>query len=304
MLSATLPVLHSQGQRLDTSSEAFGFLKDSSRLAHDAVALRAAMVEDGYLYLPGYLKRSNVLAVRRHVLQRLADEGLLDPAADVMDGVVKAGHQMHFRPDLAKDNPDLEKTLYAGPMLEFYERFLGGPILHFDFTWFRAVQGGGTAPHLDVVYMGRGTSQLYTSWVPYGDIGLDQGGLIILENSHKIKWIQNTYAKKDVDSYCSNSDSAADYASGKKAWDGALSKKPATLREHCGGRWLTCEEFKAGDLLLFGMKTVHGSLDNPTRKLRLSSDSRYQLASEPADHRWVGIDPIGHSQAGKRGRIC
>jgi hypothetical protein len=25
---------------------------------------------------------------------------------------------------------------------------------------------------------------------------------------------------------------------------------------------------------------------------------------EPADHRWIGEQPIGHALAGKRGRIC
>ena len=62
--------------------------------------------------------------------------------------------------------------------------------------------------------------------------------------------------------------------------------------------------FRAGDLLTFPMHTVHASLDNPTELIRLSSDSRYQPASEPADERWVGEKPIGHSLAGKHGRIC
>ena len=304
MPNSVLPKLTSQGQTLDTSERAFGALRDSSGLVPDTAALRARMEEDGYLYLPGFLEREAVLAARRHALESLAKEGLLDPAYDPMEGVVKEGCRLSFRPDLAKDNRELDRVLYSGTMTDFYERFLGGPILHFNYTWFRVVHGGGTAPHLDVVYMGRGTRALYTSWVPVGDIDLDLGGLIVLENSHKIEWIQNTYAKKDVDTYCSNFADAESRASGKKSWDGSLSKQPATLREKCGGRWLTAGQFRAGDLLIFGMKTVHASLDNPSRRLRLSSDSRYQLASEPADHRWIGPDPIGHGAAGKRGRIC
>ena len=52
------------------------------------------------------------------------------------------------------------------------------------------------------------------------------------------------------------------------------------------------------------MHMVHASLDNPTDRVRLSSDSRYQPVSQPADERWVGETPTGHSLAGKRGRIC
>jgi hypothetical protein len=37
---------------------------------------------------------------------------------------------------------------------------------------------------------------------------------------------------------------------------------------------------------------------------RLSSDSRYQLATEPADERWIGEHPIAHGAAGKKGEIC
>ena len=52
------------------------------------------------------------------------------------------------------------------------------------------------------------------------------------------------------------------------------------------------------------MHAVHASLDNPSGHVRLSSDSRYQPASEPADERLIGENPIGHSTAGKRWRIC
>jgi hypothetical protein len=52
------------------------------------------------------------------------------------------------------------------------------------------------------------------------------------------------------------------------------------------------------------MGTVHASLDNHSNRIRLSSDSRYQLASEPADERWVGAAPVGHGVGGKRGKAC
>jgi len=45
-------------------------------------------------------------------------------------------------------------------------------------------------------------------------------------------------------------------------------------------------------------------LDNQTNKVRLSTDTRYQLASEPIDERWIGENPPAHGPAGKRGLIC
>jgi ectoine hydroxylase-related dioxygenase (phytanoyl-CoA dioxygenase family) len=124
-----------------------------------------------------------------------------------------------------------------------------------------------------------------------------------LENSHCLENIKNSYGRMDVDSYCANRKTAHLYASNQKWWDGALSKNPVSLRQKYGGRWLSAE-FQAGDVLIFTMHTIHASLDNHSPSIRLSSDSRYQLASEPVDERWVGENPIGHSVAAKRGRIC
>ena len=52
------------------------------------------------------------------------------------------------------------------------------------------------------------------------------------------------------------------------------------------------------------MFTVHAGLDNRSDRVRLSSDSRYQPASKPADERWIGPNPIAHGAAGRRGKIC
>jgi len=60
-----------------------------------------------------------------------------------------------------------------------------------------------------------------------------------------------------------------------------------------GGKWHT-STFKVGDVLIFGMFTMHGSLNNVTNRFRLSADTRYQLASESVDERWMGEDPMAH----------
>ena len=61
---------------------------------------------------------------------------------------------------------------------------------------------------------------------------------------------------------------------------------------------------RAGDMLVFSMFTVHTSLDNHSDRIRISSDTRYQLASEPVDERWVGENPPAHGPSIKQGMIC
>lgn len=131
--------------------------------------------------------------------------------------------------------------------------------------------------------MGRGTHRLYTAWVPMGDVPLELGGLMILENSHLQQERLKNYLSRDVDSYCANRPSGDAVASGEKTfpWSGNLAKNPASLREKLGGRWLTATKFRMGDVLIFTVQTVHASLDNQTRAFRFSSDSRYQSATNP-----------------------
>jgi ectoine hydroxylase-related dioxygenase (phytanoyl-CoA dioxygenase family) len=156
--------------------------------------------------------------------------------------------------------------------------------------------------------MGRGTKQLYTSWTPLEDVPREKGGLMILEGSHRLEEVKSTYGQLDVDTYCVNRQEARSIESGEKQWEdrvnsGIFLHDAVALRERLGLRWLTAD-FRAGDVLLFGMYLLHASSDNHSRSLRLSSDTRYQLASEPVDERWVGENPPAHGPAGKRGMVC
>ncbi len=309
MLTTTAP-LTSLRHPLDLSPDAFGELRESNDILDDPISLRERMRADGYIFLRDYLNSEDVLAARAEIIRRLDAEGYLDHNHPLLDAVTAPGKQHAFSDKYGNDNEPLARVLYAGPMMEFYGKLLGGPVRHYDFTWFRCISGGmpGTYPHSDVVYMGRGTHQLYTSWTPLGDVPYELGGLMILEDSiHKTDRLKK-YLQRDVDTYCVNRPDAADFATGKRGWQwgGALASNPVTLRENLGGRWLTTE-YRLGDVLMFNVYTVHASLDNQTNRFRLSSDSRYQLASDPLDERWISVNgqpPVAHGIAGKRGRIC
>ena len=289
----------SNGYDLDTTTAHFGELRASNDRLRDVSVLRERMDREGYLFFRGLLDRETVLDARREVAERLAKEGYLDPSEPLMNCVAAKNYKKSFMPEVTLKNSALRSVLYDGAMTEFFTRFLGGEIRHFDFTWFRAVAPGhGTASHCDIVYMGRGTKQLYTAWTPIGDVDFKQGGLMILESSNNNQRLRSTYGKMDVDTFCENKPGVHGWLRG-----GHLSRNPNHIRKMLGGRWLTTE-YRAGDVLLFSAYTVHASLDNGSNQIRLSSDSRYQLASEPVDERWVGENPVGHGQAGKRGRIC
>jgi hypothetical protein len=274
---------------------------------NDAAALNDRMEHDGYLLLRGLLNREQVLGARRVAAEKLQACGHLLAGTDPMDCVARPGSDSRSQHDMANENSALRGVLYNGAMTDFFEHFLGEPIRHYDFTWFRAIAPGtGTPPHCDVVYMGRAERErLFTAWTPIGDIDYMQGGLMILEGSNNLKALRQTYGESDVDAFCTNRTGLA----GRDHWgkgrsNGWLGQDPVRLRRSLGGaRWLTTE-FRAGDVLIFSVFTVHASLDNRSDRLRLSSDSRYQPASKPADERWIGPNPIGHGPAGKRGKIC
>jgi hypothetical protein len=299
------------GKKMDVSPSAFGELRSSTDIADDPPALRRRMEEDGYLFLPGLLNRDDVLAAREETLARMQAAGYLDPAFPATEAIPSASFLDGFIPQLAVKNRSLDKAVFQGPMKSFYERFLGGPVLHFDFVWLRAKLPGtsdATRPHYDVVFMGRGTKRLYTSWTPLEDVPRERGGLMLLEGSHRLEDVKNTYGQLDVDTVCTNRHEPTDATSGERNWEqrvngGKYADDALELQETFGLRWLT-SDYRAGDVLIFGMYMMHASGDNHSHGLRLSSDTRYQLASEPVDDRWVGENPPGHGPGGKRGMIC
>ena len=299
---ASLPELWSCGIQLD--EEYVGLMRETRNTASVA-DLQHQIQTDGYLLLRGLLDPQEVLAARRRVMQQLSDAGQLDPGKAIIDGIPRPGAKLYFQPELAqKNNPELQELLYAedGELMSFFRGFLGGAVRHFDFTWLRCISPGpGTPSHCDIVYMGRGTRRLYTSWVPLGNADFETGGLMVLEGSHTNARLQKTYGQRDVDSYCENR--AEDKARTSNGYNGFLSPDSNKVRRQLGERWLVAE-YEPGDAVIFCMDLVHGGLDNRSNRLRLSSDSRYQLASDPVDERWIGENPPGHGSAGKRGRVC
>jgi len=296
------------GVELDPNPDRFGFLLDSNDVLDDAHALQARMDRDGYLFLPGFLDRDEVREARVAICRELAAEELLEPGMPVELAIAKPGIDMSFRPDIANGHGAgvlIRKVIYSDRIMHFFTQFLGGEATHYDFTWMRTIAPGpGSLAHCDVIFMGRGTKNLYTAWIPFGDIPLHVGGLLLVEGSHRNADVRESYCTFDYDTACQNRPEEHPLQTAGFFNSGALSEDMRQTRESVGGRLLTAENYRMGDLLIFSVYTVHGSLDNHSNEIRISTDSRYQLASDPLDERWVGENPPGHGGKSVKGMIC
>ena len=304
--TVALPQIYSYGHALDMGEDKFGLLRDSADAATDFDELRRRFAEDGYLYMKGYLDRDQVLEARASLTERLAAAGALAPGVPHVEGIARPDAGYLFKPDLTTGNEPVQRLLYSGRLTEFYRNFFAEDIRHYDYTWLRAIgPGKGTNPHCDLPYMGRGTHKHMTCWLPYGDVSFELGGLMVLEKSFQRMDLLERYVYRDVDAYCENKPTeVSKMQAGKWAFSGTLSHHPPAVRNKFGGHWLSTE-YQAGDFLTFGMFMVHASLDNRTPdRLRISSDTRYQRASEPIDERWIGVHPPAHGPGGKRNLIC
>ncbi len=272
-----LPFLH---QNVPVSTD----LQESNDLCDDPDALRERMAADGYLLIRRLHDETAVLTARQQILERLEARGMLAPDRPLMEGI--------FNPDYPEpastgampnkaltELPSFRAVVEGEPIMGFFNRFLNGAPRTFDFKWLRtAGPGSGSPIHCDIVFMGRGTQELYSCWTPFGAVSLDMGPIVFCLGSHRFHAVRATYGQSDVD---------------RDLIQGHFSDKPLEIVEKFGGRWATTT-FAPGDVIIFSMFLMHASLVNTSDKIRITADTRYQLASAPIDERWIGEKPKGH----------
>lgn len=269
-------------------SDQLGEMRDSSDLLGNPQALRERINEDGYLLLRGLIDREKVLTARKEILHYMDEHEGLEPGSKPLDGVMGEygkSVQMMGRRNITHTHA-VREVLEGEELSGFYESYFGEKSRTFDYKWLRAVGNEKfTGCHYDVVYMGRGSQRLHTAWVPFGDISIEQGTLAVCAGSHRdpgFQELRDTYGRQDVD---------------RDKTSGWFSTDPAEITRAYGGRWLTTN-FRAGDMITFGLYLMHASTTNTTDKWRISCDVRFQPAAEPADPRWIGENPGAHGSAG------
>ncbi|MBO0783849.1 MAG: dehydrogenase, partial [Ktedonobacteraceae bacterium] len=144
----------------------------------------------GYLWLKGILDRPAVLAFRRRFFEAFLSTGLLaedsDPTEGLYSGKEVNREQVHRIWVDAVRWPEYEAFCYSPHIVKFYETFLGGDVQLLKRKIIRYTRPGDphcTPGHYDLIYLRAGTDHVYSSWIPIGDIPIEMGGLVYLENS-------------------------------------------------------------------------------------------------------------------------
>ncbi len=262
-------------------------LRDSSDVVSDRDGLLARLEEDGYLYVPGLLDRNEVLKARHTILRYMAEHEAMEPGSRPLDGVMGqyGKHVGMMGKEVITHPPDVLNVLAADRLFALYGLIHQEPISTFDYKWLRAVgHDASTGAHMDFVYMGQGSKRLMTTWIPLGDVAIEQGTLAVCPQSHRSEGfarIRDTYGRMDVD---------------RDRTEGWFTKDPREITQKFGGFWQT-GDVQAGDIITFGMHLMHASTTNVTDKWRLSCDVRFQPAADPMDPRWTGKESGGHTPA-------
>ncbi len=268
---------------LEFPSSELSQLRESNERLGDAPALWRRMDADGYLLLRGLIARETVLSAREAVLMHMREQRVLHPDTPVLEGVMPPGGpsiRLMGRKGIAQ-HPAVLAVLEHPALYALFGALFGEPALTFPYKWLRAVGNEAyTGAHFDFVYMGRGSQNLYTVWIPFGDVPISQGSLAICRGSHRLDSfarIRDTYGRMDVD------------RDGISGW---FERDPMRIVERFGGQWQGAD-YRAGDVIIFGMHTMHASTTNLSNRFRLSCDVRYQPAGDPVDERWKR-DGSGH----------
>ena len=288
-------------QRLDKTSvmvdgcvvgeDFLGELQQTVQPMHHECELHLKLDRDGYLFFPGLIDTREIQAARNAVFKQLKDVDELE--APYEEGIFS--HRSR-RDELYKDrgefwemvsNGELLRKVSNGPTLQkIASKIFGSPAVGFDYLFLRAVpRGRFTHLHCDSGFFTRFTKKVLTCWIAFTDITSDKGPLFVIEGSHKFMDIRKNFDNFDV---VFNKEQKA-----------SIDEDPVSFANKRNAKLLTTN-FKPGDVLIFGMHTLHGAFENHATddRIRLTCDIRYQPISEPRDPRYFGESPEGTTGAG------
>lgn len=273
-------MITSNGYVLDESPARLGRLQPvPAGERGDRGALWSRLRRDGYLYLTDHLDAELVNAFREYYFRSLARTGLVEPGTDPRLGIGGAGQV-----DLASVRARLFDDIVPG---DEYAALTSHPAIRDWFAWLfddevhlhrrkiirhtRAGETGistATQAHYDLVYLREGSERVLSMWIPLGDTPVELGGLTYLEGSHH--WAL-----------------AGERASAERPPARSMTADLPGLADTHDARWLLAD-YRAGDVMVHSAYVVHAATDNvdPAGRMRLSTDIRYQRASEPIDWRW------------------
>ncbi|MBM3546410.1 MAG: hypothetical protein FJX54_05630 [Alphaproteobacteria bacterium] len=265
--------------------------RDSTDLLARPAELRQRLVDDGYLFLRGVLDPKMIAAARQEVFGRLAEVGEIK--APVTDGIATGtSRRREIFPDPGVfwksvcEGPALRAVTHGARLREIQSLLFDEPAVPLDYIALRAAaRGKSTGLHFDGPYFTRYHDRIHTSWIPLGEVPTGEGPLVVVEGSNRFDDLIAEFADLD---FAKDPNRRAD-----------IQEDFATFAKARNARLLTTH-FRPGDILVFGMTTLHGTLDNvsPVDRVRLSVDVRYQPDAAPKDERYFGPDPKGRAGGG------
>ena len=266
-------------------------LLDSSNHIGHPDALTGRMTKDGYLFLKGVLDREEVLAARTEVFERLAKVGEVKQPPS--EGIfTEQSHRKETVGDLGafwksvSEGPRLRRVTHGVRLKAIMSEIFGEPAHPHDYLFLRpSPVGRATHLHYDKPFFSRGSDRIHTVWLALGDIPVTDGPLVVVEGSQAFTDLIEPAAAVDYDSKASPTVSVLD--------------DPISLALRRGTK-LRPIDFETGDMAVFGMTTLHGTLDNHSSigRMRLSCDIRFQPAADPVDPRYAGPNPTGTTGIG------
>ncbi len=289
MTTETLRRFVSKGVPIDDAL--VGEYRDSTDLLGRPGRLRERLAADGYLLLRGVIDRATIAAARREVFGRLAEVG--EVQEPIVEGIATGtSRRRESQKDLGRfwqsvcEGPALRAVSHGPAIIGLLSRIFGEPAVALDYIALRtAAKGKSTGLHFDGPYFTRHHDRVLTCWMPLGDVAPVDGPLVVIEGSNRFDDLIEEFRDFDI---AVDTTRRADIADDFGTF--ARSRRARVLTTH----------FQPGDMLVFGMFTLHGSLDNgsPVDRIRLSVDVRYQPASAPRDVRYFGPNPVGRSGGG------
>lgn len=231
--------------------------------------LQKQMRKNGYLFFRGLVPASDVLRVRRTVLEFCAQAGWLDPNRDVMDGIA-APNQKPLREGMPAYMPVYRQILHApdfrdfptnAALMQIAKKLLGEEILvhprRIGRITFPNFVEAATPPHQDHFYI-RGSVETYSCWTPLGNCPLELGSLAVLPTSQTQGFLEHSVTSSGVGG------SGVPVNESETVWHSS--------------------DFGIGDALFFHSYTIHKALPNLTAdRLRISTDNRYQKPHDDID---------------------
>jgi ectoine hydroxylase-related dioxygenase (phytanoyl-CoA dioxygenase family) len=260
--------LVSNGYVLDMSADRLGWLEPTDP-GLPVEQLWARYRQSGYLWLKGFFERQSVLDFREYFLERIF-----------------SGKMTFF--ELVRSQ-EYEAFCTMPRLWDFYQAFLEGvPYLHkrkiIRFT--HPGQHQSTGGHYDLIYLRAGTDKLCTSWIPLGDTPVEMGGLIYLEQSDAVgRRMEAEFRERNAELPPEERISAYNRNMREAGW---ISTDLPNMANRFKSRWLVAD-YEAGDMVIHSPYMIHAATANrdSLSRMRLSTDIRFQLASDFIDQRWT-----------------